>query len=492
MGATREGRLKAVHLKVLTDVGAYAGLSTVVADRANISSIGPYHVDHIHVDTYCVYTNNLFGGAFRGFGGPQVCFAHESAMDDLAHKLGMDPAELRRLNAFREGDVMASGQPLPGRVPCIESIDKAGALAKWAERRAAYDAHNATDPLVRKGLGMATIIYGVNLHAGGIYINRSGAHMRIFEDGSVAIAVGLTEMGQGLLTAACQMAAEALGVGTDRVQCNQIDTALVPDSGPTVASRATIMSGFPLIDAANKLRATLLARAAALTGRPVDAIDLRGEQIVDTATGKALLTYDAVVTACYKDRLNLTEVGWYATPDQPWDKPTGQGIAYHSFAFATQIADVEVNTATGQVDVRNYFAAHDVGRAINPNMVHGQIEGGIVQGMGWGGMENLILVKGKCKNPGFTDYLIPTSLDAPRIHAVLLEDPTPAGPFGIKGVGEPSLIPAAAALANAIAHATGARFEELPVTPERVLMALAGRPQKVLAWEVPEHAVLSH
>ena len=485
MGATKDGRLVAVHLKVLADAGAYAGLSTVVADRANISSVGPHNVDHIHVDTYVVYTNNLFGGAFRGFGGPQVAFAHESAMDDMADSLGMDPADFRRINAFKAGDLMASGQPLPGRVPCIETLDAACKMAAWKKRRREYDAHNATNPLIRRGLGVATIIYGVNLHARGEYINRSGAHMRIFEDGSVAIAIGLTEMGQGLLTAACQMAAEALGVPASLVHCNQIDTALVPDSGPTVASRATIMSGFPLIDAAGKLRRTLLGRAATVLGRKAAELDLRDGQVLDAATGKKLLAYKDVVAACCKARENLTEVGWHAVPHQPWDVATGQGTAYHSFAFATQIADVEVNTATGQVDVRNYYAAHDVGRAINPNMVEGQIEGGIVQGLGWGMMENLILRNGKCLNPGFTDYLIPTSLDAPAIAIKLIEDPTPAGPFGIKGVGEPSLIPAAAAYANAVSHATGHRFEELPITPERVLMALMGKPQNVLGWEVP-------
>ncbi|MCB2155781.1 xanthine dehydrogenase family protein molybdopterin-binding subunit [bacterium] len=492
MGATKDGKLTTVHLKVLCDVGAYAGLSTIVSDRANISSIGPYNVPNIHVDTYCVYTNNLFGGAFRGFGAPQVAFAHETAMDDLAEKLGMDPAELRRINAFQKGDNMASGQPIPGRVPCLETIDKATDACDWKNRRAAYDKHNAGKPLVRKGLGMSTIIYGVNLHARGEYINRSGAHMRIFEDGSVAIAIGLTEMGQGLLTAAVQMAAEALGVTVDRVNCNQIDTALVPDSGPTVASRSTVMSGFPLIQAAGKLRDTLLNRAGEVLGRDASELDMRKNQIVDAKTGEELMTYDQAVGACFKARENLTEVGWYAVPHQEWDLPTGQGVAYHSFAFATQIADVEVNSATGQIDVKNVWAAHDVGRAINPNMLTGQIEGGVVQGMGWALMENLILRKGKCINPGFTDYLIPTSLDAPKIHSILIEDPTPAGPFGIKGIGEPSLIPMAGAIGNAISHAVGYRFEEVPVTPEVVLMALAGKPKNPLGWQVPERAVLKY
>ncbi len=483
IGASKDGTIKAVHLKVLEDVGAYGGLSTVVADRANISSIGPYNVENIHVDTYCVYTNNLFGGAFRGFGAPQVTFAHESAMDKLAGELTMDPIALRKKNGFREGDTMASGQPIPGRVPLIESIDDATTLANWEARRAEYDAHNATNPLVRKGLGAAAIIYGVNLHAGGEYINRSGAHMRINEDGSVNISIGLTEMGQGLLTAAVQMAAEALGISHELVYCNQIDTALVPDSGPTVASRATIMSGFPLVDAAKKLRRTLFHRAGEMLNMPADDFDLANGKFFSKKKGLsagALLDYMDVVGACFAKRENLTEVGWYRTPDQPWDKATGQGIAYHSFAFATQIADVEINTASGQIDVKNFYCAHDVGRAINPNMVTGQIEGGVVQGMGWGIMEELHLREGKALNPGFTDYLIPTSLDAPKIHVKLLEDPTVAGPFGIKGIGEPSLIPAASALANAISHATDHHFTELPITPERVLMALAGVDQKML------------
>lgn len=490
MGAKKDGSLQAVHLKVLADVGAYAGLSTVVADRANISSIGPYRMPHIDVDTYAVYTNNLFGGAFRGFGGPQVAFAHEAAMDDMAMALGMDPVAFRRMNAFEQGDSMACGQPLEGRVPCIETLDKATEAAGWSERRAAFQAHNATNPAVRKGLGVATIIYGVNLHAGGEHINRSGAHLRIFEDASVAVSIGLTEMGQGLLTAAVQMTADALGVGVERVHCNPIDTALVTDSGPTVASRATTMSGFPIIDAAGKLRRTLLARAAERLGRPVEELDLRGDAVRDAKTGQALIPFAQAVRDCYDERENLVEVGYYKTPHQPWDKPTGQGVAYNSYAYATQVAEVEINALTGQIEVKHFWCAHDVGRAINPNMVVGQIEGGVVQGMGWAVMENLQMHRGRCANPGFTDYLIPSSLDAPRIDSILIEDPTPAGPFGIKGIGEPSLIPAAAAIANAISHATGTRVEELPVTPENVLMALAGTPQKPLAWAVPEEAVL--
>jgi len=473
LGARRDGRLTAAALRIFVDVGAYAGLSTVVAERANISSIGPYRLNNIDVETISTYTNNLFGGAFRGFGAPQVSFAHESAMDGLAERLGIDPLELRRINAYRPGDRMASGQVLEGVVPCLETIDGAARLADWPRRRAEYTAHNATNPRRRKGLGVASIIYGVNLHAGGQRLNRSGAHIQVHADGSVSISIGLTEMGQGLVTAACQMAADALGVPLDRIHCNPIDTALVPDSGPTVASRATVMSGFPLINAAEKIRKTLFSRAAQLLECDPALLDLRDGVISHTASPALRIPYEEAVAACVVARDNLTEVGWYRAPDQPWDKATGHGVAYNSFAYATQIADLEVDVRTGEIAVRDVYCAHDVGRAINPNMVEGQVEGGVVQGLGWAIMENLQMDKGNALNPDFTDYLIPGAVDVPRVHTLLIEsDPTDHGPFGIKGIGEPSLIPVAGAIANAIAHATGIRFLELPITPERVLLAL--------------------
>jgi CO/xanthine dehydrogenase Mo-binding subunit len=476
LGARRDGRLTAAAVRILVDVGAYAGLTTVVAERSNISTIGPYRIDNVEVDTLCVYTNNLFGGAFRGFGAPQVTFAHESILDEMAEQLGMDPLELRRRNAYRPGDRMISGQKLEGSVPCIETLEQAASLCEWPRRRADYDRHNALDPPRRKGLGAATILYGVNLHAGGLRLNRGGAHINIHADASVSISIGLTEMGQGLFTAACQMAAEALGVPFRRVYCNPVDTALVPDSGPTVASRGTVMSGFPLMDAARRLRHTLLHRAAAMLNTSADDLELREGIVFSRTRPDTRIPYEDVVTACILARENLTEVGWYRVPEQPWDKPTGQGIAYHAFAYATQIADVELDVRTGEIAVRGFFCAHDVGRAIHPDMVKAQIEGGVVQGMGWAIMENLQLRAGKCLNPDFTDYLIPTSIDIPEIRIALLEDdPTEHGPFGIKGIGEPSLIPAAAALANAIAHAAGIRFMELPITPEKVLLALEKR-----------------
>jgi CO/xanthine dehydrogenase Mo-binding subunit len=398
-------------------------------------------------------------------------------MDELAMRLRIDPLEFRRINAYRKGDCMASGQPLEGRVPCIETIDGAARLADWPRRRVDYDRHNVSRPRIRKGLGIAAVIYGVNLHAGGQRLNRAGAHIQILADGSASISIGLTEMGQGLITAACQMAADALGISLDRVSCNPIDTALVPDSGPTVASRATVMSGFPLIDAANKIRSTLFQRAALILEVDPGNLDLKDGRVFVLSNPGRAVAYEEVVAACTVARDNLTEVGWYRAPDQPWDKATGQGIAYNSFAYAAQIADVEVDTRTGRIAVRDFYCAHDVGHAINPNMVHGQIEGGVVQGMGWAIMENLQLRDGRALNPDFTDYLIPGSADVPRVHSILIEDdPTEHGPFGIKGIGEPSLIPAAAAIANAIAHATGVRFTQLPITPEQVLLRLGRVP----------------
>jgi CO/xanthine dehydrogenase Mo-binding subunit len=474
VGAKKDGTLVAMEIDVFLDAGAYAGLAAVVADRANSSVVGPYRVPHVRVDTHTVYTCNAFSGAFRGFGHPQVAVATESQLDELARKLGMSPVELRRKNLLRAGDVTATGERLPAPVEALETLERAVELAELDAVRARVDAHNARPGRTRLGVGVSTIGYGCCLHAGGQFLEGAGSLVQVHRDGSVSVAVGNTEMGQGALTVLAQVAADALGAPFEVISLKHVDTDLVPDSGPTVASRTTTMSGNAVLDGCRQLREELLPVAARLLGAKPDAVDLSAGV---ARAGSKSVTWAEIADAAFVEKRHLLKAGWYAPPRKAWDTSNGQGQPYSAWAHATHIALVEVDTYTGRTRVKKVAAVHDVGRALFPDGVAGQVEGGVVQGMGYAIMERLVQREGRILNPTFTDYIIPSALDAPEIDMVLLEsrgvgEGQAAGPDGAKGVGEPSLIPICAAIGNAIADAVGERVVHMPFMPERVLEAL--------------------
>ncbi len=474
IGAKQDGTLVAMEIDVFVDAGAYAGLAAIVAERGNASAVGPYRVPHVRVDTHTVYTCNAFSGAFRGFGHPQVAVATESQMDELARRLGMSPVELRRKNLLGAGDTTATGEKLHAPVEGKETLERAVDLLQFDDVKAHIRAHNDKGGRTRLGLGVSTISYGCLLHAGGQYLEGAGALVQVHKDGSVSVSVGNTEMGQGALTVLARIAANALGCRYDVIETKLVDTDLVPDSGPTVASRTTTMSGNAVLDACRQLSAELAPVAARLlSAKPKDVVIEGG---FAQAGGKRI-TFDAMVDAAFREKRHLLKAGWYAPPRKEWDPKSGQGQAYSAYAYATHIALVEVDTYTGRSRVKKVCCAHDVGRALYPDGIAGQVEGGVVQGMGYAIMERLNQKDGKILNPNFTDYIIPSALDAPEIEMVLLESrgvskTQAAGPEGAKGVGEPSLIPICAAVGNAIADAVGQRVVRMPFMPELVLEAL--------------------
>lgn len=470
LGLDAGGKITACEVKLYCDAGAYNGLSAVVAERANATALGPYLVPNARVDTYVVYTNNLFGGAFRGFGSPQVTFAMESQLDEAAAALGISPAEIRRRNLLRVGDATATSQVLPESVGAIETLERAVARSDYESKRRELEAFNARSLHVKKGIGIGCCIYGCCLHAGGQFLEGSGALLHVRADGSVNVAVGGTEIGQGAFTVVAQLAAEELGCALSSVRMVPVNTDLVPDSGPTVASRTTVMSGNAALDAARKVRAKMADVASQKLDVPSDKLIFRNGSVF--LGGVARATFRDIAKACYERKVNLTAEGWYAPPRKEWNEALGVGEAYSVYCFATQIAEVTVHLRSGRVKVDHVTAAHDVGKAINPAMLTGQVEGGIVQGLGYALMEELKVVDGRCLNPNFTDYLIPSALDAPTVETLLVELPFSRGPYGAKGVGEPSLIPIAAAVANAVSAACGHRFTHIPITPERLLTGL--------------------
>lgn len=453
-----DGNLVSADIQGDFNTGAYASWGSTVANRVPIHASGPYRVPNVRALTRAIYSNGPIAGAFRGFGVPQSTFAHETLLDDLAIQLGIDPLVFRLRNALRVGDPTATGQVLgasAGLVQCLQRLQPG-----WAAARAAALAHNAASPRVRRGVGIACMWYGIG---NTVIANPSTIRVGLRRDGRVILYNGAIDIGQGSTTVLGQICADALGVAVDAIDQVVGDTDLTADAGKSSASRQTFVSGNAARIAGEGLRAILLrlldAPAAARLRIEADVLIAQiagGERRLDLAS----LPMDA-------QGLVAVGEGSFDPPTTPLDAD-GQGVPYATYGFAAQFAEVEVDTLLGTVKVLRIEAAHDVGRAINPTQVEGQVHGGIAQGLGMALMEEY--------HAGLTDnlhdYLIPTVGDMPHVVVHIVEDAEPLGPYGAKGVGEPALIPTAPAILNAIRHATGARITHLPATPDRVLAAL--------------------
>jgi CO/xanthine dehydrogenase Mo-binding subunit len=470
MGCDVEGRLTFADIAIDADVGAYATLSPIVLFRSTVHAAGPYHIPNVRVMTKGYYTNSAPKGAFRGFGTPQVAFACEAMIDELARRVRMDPVAFRLKNALRSGTQTATGQVLEDSVGFAATLEKADEhLGEDTER---FKPRPAGRDLVA-ARGVASMFYGMSLGAAGRVLDRGAAKVEILKDCSVSVFVGCTDMGQGALTVLSQIAADALGVPVDTVVVNRVDTDVVPDSGPTVASRTTVVSGNAIVDACRKICSRLSEAAGGLLG--IGAVyDPATGKAVGSASGRALGFRD-LVAACFDQRIGLAATGWYAVPECRLDEETGQGKAYYVYCFATDIADVTVDTVTGRVEVTSFVAIHDSGRIVNRLTAAGQVEGGVAQGLGLAVCERYRQTEGFLRSTDLSTYLIPTSLDVcDDIKVEFIEAMSSDGPFGAKGLGEPAIIPVAAAVANAVSNALGRRVNELPIDRD-MLVGIADR-----------------
>ena len=465
-GARNDGTITAMEIRCIADGGAYASMSPFVTWRSVVQATGPYHCPNVRTDVYAVYTNNNYTGAMRGFGSPQVNFAIESMMDELGEHVGKDPLEIRLQNCFDRGSVTATGQRLEHAVSLKEVLTKGAKAAGFVEKWKKY--RRAPAGPVRRGIGIACSYRGVSLGAEGT--DAAGAIVSVQTDGSVIISSGVTDMGQGAQTQMSQIAAEVLGISMERIQFLNTNTSRVPDSGPTVASRGTIMGGAAAKDAAEKVRVQLLAAGEQLTGTAARDLELKGNALVNRSTGEKLASFGELAASCFQQGKPLIGFWWHKASTTTWDEEKGEGEAYFTFVYGANIAEVEVDTGTGKTDVLDVTAVHEVGQAISLSGVEGQIFGGVAMGLGFGMLEEFEIQEGIPKQLNFDEYLIPTSLDVPRIHAMVVENPDPAGPFGAKSIGEPANEIAAPAIINAIANATGRRITDLPATLERVLL----------------------
>ncbi len=445
-GATRQGKVTAAEVEVIADGGGYAYTSTKVLGNATLMCTGPYEIPNVKVDSYAVYTNNMVTGAFRGFGGPQGAFAAEMQMNRLAEALGMDPVELRLRNILREGSLLSVGTPLPKGVSLPQVVETCAREAGWqveqdedgwvkAERVAGLPSlKESPSPHLKRGIGFAAAFKNVGFSFGApeqcmaTVELHGGAEIE-----RVVVHHAASEVGQGVHTVITQAAAEAAGVPVDRVELIVSDTATTGNSGSVSASRMTFMAG----------------------------------NSVKGAVEAALERWHA------EDRPAIATYQYRPPRTTPLDPQTGKSEPNFSYGYVAQAVVVEVDVETGHVHILDVISADDVGRAINPQQVQGQIEGAVVQAAGYTILENFVQKSGYVQTQHLSTYLIPTILDVPdRVHAMILEYPDPIGPWGARGMGEMPFLPMAPAIIDAVHDATGVWFYEFPLTPERVLRGL--------------------
>jgi CO/xanthine dehydrogenase Mo-binding subunit len=461
-GVTKEGEITALEVSMVADAGAYIFLSPYVLLYGTVAAPGPYRVDNVHIDAKAVATNNMFTSAFRGFGAVQACVAHEQQMDEVAAALAIDRMEFRRRNFLATGDKLATGFAIESAVWSDECMTRA-----WA----ALGERPPDRGPIKIGRGVAAYqqSYGriTWLH------DTSEAWVGVEMDGTVVVRSGVTDIGAGQVSALCQIAAEILGVTLDDVTIYNSDSAVTPLAGTTTATRALYMTGNAVREAAQLVRERLVARAAKEFGVEPGEVDMaKSEVFVVHRPGKAMAFKD-LVAVCASEGIQRSELAMFRAPftDQI-DPETGQGRVHPDYAFGAQAVEVSVDTETGEIKVLKSVGAHDVGQAINPQAVAGQIEGGTAQGQGYALSEEMIYRNGQLTTPSLSEYLIPTAMDMPEVESIILESRSGLGPFGAKGIGEPAMTPVAPAIANAVADAIGVRIFDLPITPEKVVMAL--------------------
>ena len=465
-GADAEGRLIARDCEVLVDCGAYADDSPGVIGYALLMSGGPYRIPNQRARGKLVYTNKLRFGAFRGFGNPQVSFAGEQQIDEIARKLNIDPIEMRRRNMLRDGDGWFVGPKIAsnGLARCLDAVE---AASGWGKRAL------VARPGTRRGMGLA-----VSAHISGLL--GTGAIVRMLEDGTISLNTGATDIGQGSDTVLAQICAETLKIPVDMVSVASPDTDGSPYNWGTTASRVTYTTGRAVVGAAKEVLLQAMEHASEMLDTPVDDLELREGGRIAIRGSNTDLPFAAISGRAHWAKGGPIVGHHTLVFEEPTHDPKRSialGLPFPRigvFSFGAVAIEVEVDEVTGQTRAVEAWSAIDVGRAINPRLVEVQIEGGLVQGLGFALYEEMVWDGPRLVNPSLMDYKIPTSADTPPIHSIVIEDPEPSGPFGAKGAGEIGLNPVPAAIANALAQAVGGVSPAIPLTPERVLARLEG------------------
>lgn len=449
-GVTKDGILVAREVVGYWDTGAYAEKGPTVVRQATSSAAGPYRIPNARLMGYCVYTNKVVAGAYRGYGTPQVTWAYESQMDIIARKLGIDPLEIRLRNLLREGDVIPGAGERARSIGLEECLRRVAAELNWGE---------SLPPL--HGRGIACTMKRTKTPSG------SAAYVSLNQDGTVNLVVSTVEEGQGPRTVLAQIVSEELGVPLESIKVSHPDTSVTPYDASTTGSRSTFHMGNAVREAARDVKVQIVRLAGEVFDCSPEAVSvLDGKVRVRSGESEVIITYGDLLKRVYGAGGSVLGRGFYYSPS-----PKGTGLFAGPSVFwmyGAQGVEVKVDPETGQINVLKVVAAHDVGKAINPYTCLGQIEGGVVHGLGTALFEEVLVQGGRILNPNLHDYGMPTALDVPDLVGIIVEASHPEGPFGAKGVGEPVTTPIAAAIANAVHDAVGVRIKELPLTPERV------------------------
>lgn len=488
LGAMNDGTITAAKITVYSEEGAYASTGPAVLRKAASHSTGPYRVPNVYVDVYGVFTNNNPTGAMRGFGACQMAIAYEGMMDRLASRLDMDRVELRKKNLIHNGEAVTTGQviPLSTATECLD--------AAWAQFRKNQKKDEPLPSYKKRGIGMSVICFGLGYGDG--FPDASRATVKFSPAGRLEVYTGGVEYGQGLITIMAQIAAEELGLTTNETDVIWADTARTHESGSSSATRQTYFTGNAVKIAASELREQVLDAAGRLIQVHPHELDLVNGTVVGRFDPAIKKPITEILHAARQRGFSLSADGIFKPRTVCEDFETGQSPrSFITYLFASHIAQVVVDIETGEVRVERFIACHDVGKAINPQSVAGQMVGGATQGIGMALMEEVVMVDGVMRNPNFTDYILPTFRDVPEIETVILETDDVGGPFGARGVGEPPLIAATPAVLGAIGDAIGVMPWTMPCTPERVWELLnpsdACARATGSAATTPEHASLS-
>ncbi len=458
-GFDKKGKLKAADIDMISDSGAYTSVTPWVNWRSTAQCCGPYTADAVRMDIYAATTNNVFTGAMRGFGAPQVNFAVEQLMDMAAEKLGISPVEIRRINMVKQGSATITGQVLDNHTVSLEEVMDRLIAESGYEEKISSCSRGKGDEEELYGVGFAISYRGASLGAEGM--DYCSAIINCQADGSILLEAAIHENGQGAESVQMMILQEELGVPLSRIRYKRPSTSNIPDGGTTVATRGTIMGGGAVAVAARNLK-KLIAETLAeeLGGMPSEV--LFENDTVRVPLGKSL-TWEEAMKAMNFHRIYPYAFGTFQAPHVSWDEELGQGDAYFTYVYSAQAAELTVNRKTGKVKLLSMTAVHDIGRAINRAMVLGQMYGGIAQAVGQALMEDLAVENGRIKNLNLNKYKIPRAKDMPEINAVIIENSDPNSPTGAKGIGEPALELMAPAIANAIYNATGRRYYDLPI-----------------------------
>jgi CO/xanthine dehydrogenase Mo-binding subunit len=465
-GADAKGKMTAVEVEITLEVGAYANRAPFWLWRQTAHACGPYEVPNVAVDGRAVYTNKVYGGSYRGFGNLALHFAAEQQVDKLAYELKMDPIEFRRRNILRVGGHTTCDQVLDSSVGIDKCLEGVYAASDWAKHREPVRVGTKV-----RGWGVGCAYHGNSTSRS--TPDWSAASLMIHEDGSLTYRTCICEIGQGSPFGHAKIVAEIIGAKLTDIKIEQPDTDTTPDSKPTHGSRGLMMGGSAAADAAMQLRARMVKVSADMLGCPEAQVELRDSHAYNKKKPAAKIPFEEIAEQMHIRGENPAAYGFYISPRRFFDPETGLGHNYAVYTFAASVAEVEVDTETGVVEVTKIWPAMDVGKAIDPLIVDGQIHGAISHGVGFAIMENLQQKDGAVTTTGFKDYVIPSALDTPEIgDTIVVEEAYKHSAFGAKGVGEPSIISIVPAVVNAVYHATGVRFSTIPITPDRMHKAL--------------------